>query len=883
MTIDFKDELSEELKGSFLKFTRFFYKILTSRDFIVSEPVGRESHHITIARALTQAARLELPTHRLLINTAPGSGKSTLLTMFVAWTMAQYPDSKYIYVSYSKTLADKMTEQIKRIMSLREYEYLFDVHLRKDSKAKDYFQTSEGGAVASAGSAGTITGLDAGLAGLERWGGCLICFPHHELVHTENGLMKIGDIIDKKLNVRVYSMNIDTREIELKEIERYIENPGDEIVEILFDDSEILQCTPDHEIWTDNRGWVEAQHLTSSDILVNLDFRRKSFFPFPNSLPIYSKFFCAFNDFKRTVKKNFDIFFANKKVFSSKFNWSFYSCEFSPSISSPNLMNNDLTNIEGFANFRNWNVIYSALSDFYSNFSCQISSWSSLSYWESPVLNRVLHVVGFGAIRNIFNPIVSTISIQVTNLYSFFLGANKSPSNKSVDMNIESFTISAKSDSPVSFSRPIEKWFQYFLFNGIGLIFPFQICSLLFNNPIFRPNSSSTGNTITSLKTRNRSPLLIRKIGHADKTYCLTIKDNHNMFVGKIGLLASNCDDLHKPDEVFSQTLRESVIENFSQTLMQRLRGKNVPIIMIGQRLHESDICQYVIDGKDGYDWTKIIIRSIDDAGNIIYPEVYSKEMLLKKKEMNHYVFSSQYQQEPIPAGGALFKPDWFVLLDDEPSFLFTFVVADTAETAQTYNDATAMSFFGVYEIENFGVKTGLYGIHWIDALETHVEPKDLKQTFLSFFECCSRHKSPPKFAAIEKKSTGTSLISALSDMRGIVIKDINRSKASGSKTKRFLDAQPFVAEKRISFTRYAKHVNLCITHMSKITANDSHARDDLADVLSDAISMALSSNALINQYANTTNYDHIGARLMQKQHHIERLRAQAFNSLVRK
>jgi hypothetical protein len=111
MQINFeKEKTKSELKGSFLTFTQCFYKALTSRDFIVSCPAGRESHHITIARALTKLQRLEIESQRLIINVSPGSGKSTLLTFWVSWCMAHYPDSSFLYISYSKSLAAKHTE-----------------------------------------------------------------------------------------------------------------------------------------------------------------------------------------------------------------------------------------------------------------------------------------------------------------------------------------------------------------------------------------------------------------------------------------------------------------------------------------------------------------------------------------------------------------------------------------------------------------------------------------------------------------------------------------------------------------------------------------------------------------------------------------------------
>ena len=139
-----KEILAAELKGSLLDFIKYFYPLLTGRQFIVSLPFGRESHHITICRALSRAARLEIDNHRLLINVSPGSGKSTMLAMWVAWTLASYPDSRFLYISYSKVLAAKHTETIKRIMQLKHYGYLFDVRIRHDSKAREYFQTTDG-------------------------------------------------------------------------------------------------------------------------------------------------------------------------------------------------------------------------------------------------------------------------------------------------------------------------------------------------------------------------------------------------------------------------------------------------------------------------------------------------------------------------------------------------------------------------------------------------------------------------------------------------------------------------------------------------------------------------------------------------------------------
>jgi predicted phage terminase large subunit-like protein len=138
------------------------------------------------------------------------------------------------------------------------------------------------------------------------------------------------------------------------------------------------------------------------------------------------------------------------------------------------------------------------------------------------------------------------------------------------------------------------------------------------------------------------------------------------------------------------------------------------------------------------------------------------------------------------------------------------------------------------------GRLTGEYGIHWLDCAELRIEPKDLKDSFLDFWQDCSRHKIAPLLAAIEKKSTGVTLISTLQELRGIQIRNIERNRSSGSKTTRFLEIQQYVASKRISFTKGSRHAENCINHMSKITANDSHRHDDIADTLADAIKISL-------------------------------------------
>lgn len=483
MKIDLeKEQQAAKLRGSLLEFCKFFFTYMTKRDFIESNPIGRESHQKIICRELTKITRLETKNQRLIINIPPGHAKSTFVCMWISWCFTHYADCNFLYISYSHDLAAKHTSFIRSIMSSPLYKYLFNIEIKQDSRAKDHFETTAGGAVAAFGSSGAITGRDAGLPGLDRFSGAVVI------------------------------------------------------------------------------------------------------------------------------------------------------------------------------------------------------------------------------------------------------------------------------------------------------------------------------------------------------------------------------DDPLKPDDAHSDTIRGTVKQNYEETIRQRVRGHNVPIIFIGQRLHEDDLAAYLLNNNDIRHWDSVILKALDEANNVLDPEIILKEELLNMQEKSPYVFSSQYQQDPLPPGGGLFKKDWFSILDEEPAIIQTFITADTAETDKSYNDATVFSFWGLYEIENFGEKSGVIGLHWLDCAEIRIEPKDLQEAFIDFWQGCLRHKVPPKIAAIEKKSTGTTLVSVLqNELRGIQIRDINRSIASKSKTDRFIKIQTFISNKQISFTKDAHHVENCINHMSKITANNTHRFDDIADTCADAIKIALIDKSLYN------------------------------------
>ena len=867
--------LISELQTSFFQFTRVFYPLLTSRDFIIPNPPGRENHITTISRGLVSCAKLQ--TKRLIITVPPGHGKSTLLSFWVAWCMARYPDSRFIYISYAHTLAAKHTDVIRRIMMLRDYRDLFGVELRTDSKAKDYFQTTAGGAVAAFGSSGAVTG----------------CFAYDAIVYTNKGLLKIGDIVSKKLDVNVFSFNEKLAEIELKKVTNWFVNPPNDIIEINFSDMSSIRCTPNHKILTNNRGWVEARDLCGEDIL---------FSPSYDSASTHAKHFSGFSLWNRNVMQyvelimgksfiNSFIFFCfNNKILcttifdnisidSKLFCKSSYryraicnQCklffiEFSIFDLSAMFRTIAIGNVSANSTIPNINYCAPANSILFGNFvrfdirKAQFTYFKNFLFIKfvkvihSSVFNSILNIFDASTITKIAKIIIQRVSIKMSNISIWRSISNKSKTNKRVNAFFDFLSIKSNSNHFITSSR--HPWFQNFsrIKNTKAAFIDY--------GSIITSDNSFVGNAIKFTCSGYKSPVSISYINHEKQTYCIEVSDNHNFIVnGSCGAtIVSNCDagypgldrfsgaliidDPIKPNDAFSPVIRENVIQNYKDTIQQRARGPNVPFIFIGQRVHEEDLGNYLLTGQDGNEWEKIVLKSLDDTRNPLYPEAWPLEKLLILEKYHPYEFSAQHQQNPIPAGGSLFKQDWFVTLDFEPEILTTFITADTAETNKSYNDATVFCFWGVYEIETMGRKTGEYGLHWLDCMEIRIEPKDLKDHFLDFWQDCMRHKVPPLLAAIEKKSTGTTLVSILQELRGIQIRGIERNRASGSKTQRFLQCQPYVASKRISFTEGAKHKEMCINHMIKLTANESHRHDDIGDCCADAIKIALIDKTL--------------------------------------
>jgi predicted phage terminase large subunit-like protein len=122
--------------------------------------------------------------------------------------------------------------------------------------------------------------------------------------------------------------------------------------------------------------------------------------------------------------------------------------------------------------------------------------------------------------------------------------------------------------------------------------------------------------------------------------------------------------------------------------------------------------------------------------------------------------------QRPAPAGGGIFKRDWIKLYAAKkplPKFEYVIQSYDTAFTADTVNDATAFTAWGVFSL---GEDKG-YGAMLCDAWQDRIEFPDLQRRVMKEYRTRygEGEGKTPDIILIESKGSGISLIQVLQSL----------------------------------------------------------------------------------------------------------------------
>jgi predicted phage terminase large subunit-like protein len=235
-------------------------------------------------------------------------------------------------------------------------------------------------------------------------------------------------------------------------------------------------------------------------------------------------------------------------------------------------------------------------------------------------------------------------------------------------------------------------------------------------------------------------------------------------------------DDPQKAADAQSESGRKRVNDWVTHTLMSRLDNKQTgAIVVVMQRVHMDDLSGYLMNTPD--DWTVLSLPAIaeveeqipvgDDmfhrraAGEALHPDLESLATLEKQRRMlGSDIFAAQYQQCPVPPGGAMIKRAWLRYYDKAPERTYKTKIIqswDTAAKDGAHNDWSVCTTWLVVDRTHY---------YLLDLVRGRYEYPRLRDNAVALAD-----RFKPNWILIEDASTGVALQQELKRIPGLVVK----------------------------------------------------------------------------------------------------------------
>jgi predicted phage terminase large subunit-like protein len=262
-------------------------------------------------------------------------------------------------------------------------------------------------------------------------------------------------------------------------------------------------------------------------------------------------------------------------------------------------------------------------------------------------------------------------------------------------------------------------------------------------------------------------------------------------------------DDPLKPIDALSESKRERVNQWYFNTLLSRLDDKQAgAVIVVMQRLHMDDLSGALL--RDRKEWTHLKLSAIAESdeqipigssrfyqrqyGDVLHPEREPMSVLESiRAQLGADTFTAQYQQSPIPPGGAMIKRIWVCRYEQLPTPRNPFVIQswDTANKDGGQNDWSVCTTWLIHE----------NGYYLVDVLRGRFDYPTLKARVL---EHANLHR--PSKILIEDTGVGTALIQ---ELRGSPFSAIPIKAEHDKQTRMSIQSGKFESA-RVYFPHYA-------------------------------------------------------------------------------
>jgi len=304
-------------------------------------------------------------------------------------------------------------------------------------------------------------------------------------------------------------------------------------------------------------------------------------------------------------------------------------------------------------------------------------------------------------------------------------------------------------------------------------------------------------------------------------------------------------DDPLSPEKAYSDAARETAIRVISETIPTRLNDPATSaIVMVMQRLHERDPAGYVLSEALGYEHLCIPMEFEESRrsstcigwtdprtkdGELLFPERFPQAVIDRdKKAMGSYAWAGQMQQRPAPAGGGIFRDEWWVFRDVLPPIEYRAIYADTAQKTKEQNDYSVFQCWG---------KTRNGDAILLDMVRGKWEAPELLERARAFWakHAATEGQGTLRAFKIEDKVSGTGLIQTLKREK-IPVLAIQRGT---DKITRAYDAAPHIENGNVMLTRCAGLSDL----LSEASSFPNGAHDDTLDPMMDAVADMIGAN----------------------------------------
>ena len=247
-------------------------------------------------------------------------------------------------------------------------------------------------------------------------------------------------------------------------------------------------------------------------------------------------------------------------------------------------------------------------------------------------------------------------------------------------------------------------------------------------------------------------------------------------------------DDPHSEQDALSETAMENAYEWYTSGPRQRLQpGGSIVVVMTRWSLKDLTGKLIKAQGADvmSDQWDMIEFPAILPSDNILWPEFWKKEELLKvKASLSLAKWNAQWQQNPTAEEGAIIKKEWWRVWESKtvPPVSYIMQSYDTAFSKKETADYSAITTWGIFQPEEGGPEH----IILLDARKGRWDFPELKSTAKEEYKYWE-----PDMVIIEAKATGTPLTDELRVM-GIPVINYTPSKGRDKHTRMHMVAPIF-------------------------------------------------------------------------------------------